>query len=259
MSVLLAGVAKSKFLARWLEEAERIWNKVRGEKKEKLTVYERLDYQRLLSTQSSKAKYRVVYLTSATYLAACVVNNAPLDVSTQSGPVKINGIIIDATLYRYDTDNEDEAYYLASVFNSSVLDELIKLVQAKGQFGHRHIHKKPLEFPIPRYDPNNSIHRRLCELGKMATQEAYRVLPDILRELGYDTKLKQREYLEPQEVGRIRSAIREVLSDILREIDNLVVEVLMTSSREETGLSKWLKPKEKWLHVSASEKVYLDE
>jgi len=234
-----------KHLAKWLEEAERIWNEVRGEKKEKLTVYERLDYQRLLSTQSSKAKYRVVYLTSATYLAACVVNNTPLEVSTRSGPVKINGIIIDATLYRYDTDNEDEAYYLASVFNSSVLDELIKPVQAKGEFGPRHIHKKPLEFPIPRYDLSNTIHRRLSELGEKATQKAYEVLPDILRELGYDAKLKQRGYLEPQEVGRVRSAMREALSDILREIDNLVVELLMTSSKEEAGLSKWLKPKEK--------------
>jgi len=198
-----------------------------------------------LSTQSSKAKYRVVYLRSATYLAACVVNNTPLEVSTQSGPVKINGIIIDSTLYRYDTDNEDEAYYLVSVFNSSVLDELIKPVQSKGQFGPRDIHKKPLEFPIPRYDPGNSIHRGLSELGKKATQEAHRVLPDILRDLGYDDELKQRGYLEPQEVGRVRSAMREALSDILRKIDNLVVELLMTSSKEEAGLSKWLKPKEK--------------
>jgi len=234
-----------KHLARWLEEAERIWNEMRGAKKEKLTVYERLNYQRLLSTQSSKAKYRIVYLRSATYLAACVVNNAPLDVSTRSGSVRINGIIIDATLYRYDTDNVDEAYYLASVFNSSVLDELIKPVQSKGEFGPRDIHKKPLEFPIPRYDPGNTIHRRLSELGEKATQKAYEVLPDILRKLGYDVKLKQRGYLEPQEVGRVRSAIREALSDILREIDNLVIELLGVSSKEETGLSRWLKPKEK--------------
>ena len=45
----------------------------------------------------------------------------------------------------------------------------------------------------------------------------------------------------PQEVGRVRSAIREALSDILSEIDRLVIEVLRMSNEEKTGLLKYLK------------------
>lgn len=230
-----------KYLAKWLEEAERIWNKVRGAKKEKLTLYERLDYQRLFTRQSPKAKYRVVYLRSATYLAACIVENKALEIKQGNQSVRLNGMLVDATLYRYDTDNEDEALYLVAIFNSSILDELIKPVQSRGQFGPRDIHKKPLEFPIPKYDPSNELHRKLAELGKRASERARELLPDILRKLGYDAKLRQRGFLMPQEVGRIRTALREALSDILSEIDNLVIELLGMGSKEETGLMKYLK------------------
>ena len=229
-----------KHLAKWLEEAERIWDKVRGAKREKLSLYQRLDYQRLLTTQSSRKKYRVVYLRSATYLAACLIENKALEVKQETRSVKLNGILVDATLYRYDTDNEDEAFYLVAIFNSSILDELIKPVQSRGQFGPRDIHKKPLELPIPRYDPNNDLHRKLAELGKRAAKRAYELLPEILRELGYDTKLKQRGFLMPQEVGRLRSALREELNEILNDIDSLVIELLSTGGKE-SGLEKFLK------------------
>lgn len=228
-----------RYLTKWLEEAERIWNKVRGAKKKKLTLYQRLDYQRLLTTQSSKAKYRVVYLRSATYLAACIVKNEPLEVKYKEGSIKLNGILIDATLYRYDTNNEDEAYYLVAVYNSTVLDELIKPVQSRGQFGPRDIHKKPLEFPIPKYDHNN-IHRRLSELGRKTSQRVYEILPDILRRSGYDAKLKQRGFLMPQEIGRVRSAIREALSEVIDEIDSLVIKLFEIGSRNENGLLRYL-------------------
>ena len=38
--------------------------------------------------------------------------------------VVLNSILIDAMLYRYDADDEGEAYYLAAVLNSRLLDEL---------------------------------------------------------------------------------------------------------------------------------------
>lgn len=228
-----------KHLAKWLEESESIWNKVRGAKKEDL--YSWLDYRRKLTSQSPKAKYRVVYLTSATYLASCIVRNEPMEIDIAKDKLLLNGIIIDATLYHYDTHNEEEAYYLTAIFNSSVLDELIKPLQAKGDFGARHIHKKPLEFPIPKYDPNNDLHRRLAELGKRASERARELLPDILRKLGYDAKLRQQGFLMPQEVGRVRTALREALSDILSEIDKLTIEILEMESKEETGLMKYLK------------------
>ncbi len=231
-----------KHLAKWLEEAEKIWNKVRGAKREKLSLYERINYQRLLTTQSSRARYRVVYLRSATYLAACIVKNEAIDVKTDAGIIKINGVLINDTLYRYDTDREDEAYYLVAVLNSSVLDKLIKPVQSRGQFGPRDIHKKPLEFPIPKYNPNNDIHRRLSELGKKATRKVYELLPNILRKFGYDVKLRQRGFLMPQEVGRVRGVVRSEIQDLINEIDSLVKTLLaVESSKGTSGLLKYLR------------------
>jgi hypothetical protein len=218
-------------LAKWLEEAEKMWSEVRGEKEEKMTIYERLDYQRGLSAQNPRAKYRVVYLTSGTNLAATVVDVEEVLKENQL----INGVIIESTLYHYDTDNTEEAYYIAAILNSSVLDELIKPMQARGKFGARHIHKKPLEFPIPRYKPDDEVHRRLAELGKKASEIAENILPKFLNKRSYDRRLREKGVLTPQEVGTIRRDIRNHLRDIIQQIDDLVIELFKTSVTKNTG------------------------
>jgi hypothetical protein len=213
-------------LAQWLEEAEKIWSEVRGEKEERMTVYDWLDYQHKLSVQNPRAKYRVVYLGSGTNLAAAVVDVENVLKENQL----INGVVIESTLYHYDTDNAEEAYYLAAILNSSVLDELIKPMQSKGEFGERDIHKKPLEFPIPRYNPSNEVHRKLAELGKKASEAAQHILPQLLSRRGYDERLKERSVLMPQEVATLRRDISERLKDIIKQIDDLVIELLKTGS-----------------------------
>jgi len=220
---LKAGYTK---LAKWLEEAEKMWSEIRGKKEEKMTIYERLDFQQGLSQQNPKAKYRIVYLRSGTNLAAAVIDVENVLKENQL----INGVVIESTLYRYDTDNAEEAYYIAAILNSSVLDELIKPMQSKGEFGERDIHKKPLEFPIPRYDPSNEVHRRLAELGKKASEIAQRILPQLLSLRGYDKRLKERGVLMPQEVATLRRDIRERLKDIIKQIDDLVIELFKTGS-----------------------------
>ncbi len=228
-------------LAEWLRKAEEVWGKVRGEKEEKMDIYERIDYQGGLTGQNPRKKYKVVYLRSGTHLASSVVVNEPIN----AGGYVLNGVVIESTLYRFETDNREEALYLAAVLNSSVLDDLIKPLQSRGAFGERDIHKKPLEFPIPKYDPSNALHRKLAELGEDATRRASSQLPSILASLKYDAKLEQQGFLTPQEVGRLRGALREALSDIIREIDSLTVELLKTgAAREkgkEAGLLKFLK------------------
>jgi hypothetical protein len=213
-------------LAQWLEEAEKVWNEARGEKEKKMTIYERLDYQRGLSMQNPRARYRVVYLRSGTNLAATVINAEDVLKEDQL----INGVVIESTLYHYDTDNAEEAYYLVAVLNSTILDELIKPMQSRGEFGARDIHKKPLEFPIPGYDSGNEVHRRLAELGKKASEIAQSKLPQLLSARGYDKKLKERGALMPQEVATLRRDVREMLDDITKQIDDLVIELLQTRS-----------------------------
>jgi len=150
-------------------------------------------------------------------------------VKTQTGDVELElrDTIIDNTLYVAHVDSLEEADYLAAVLNSSVLDREVKRFQTKGEFGARDFHKKPLEFPIPKYNSESNIHKQLAEFGKTARERVCgRVLKEVLHELGYDERLAERGYLTMQEVGRLRATIRERLRDILIGIDNLVAELL---------------------------------
>jgi len=233
-------------LARYLEEVEGAWARVRTERQKDTSVYEWLNYQNKLTKQNPNLKYKVVYLTSGTNLAATVVVNEPYPVKVGSSEVKINGVIIGHTLYIFQTNNEDEAHYLTAILNSNILNDLITPMQARGGFGERHIVKKPLEFPIPKYDPNNPIHRRLSELGREAKEVVCRELNSVLQELGYSSVVdgyynymygysssgEQARPLTPNQVGRLRDHIREnVIRDILAEIDQLVTQLLSASNR----------------------------
>lgn len=223
--VITREVAESRgysYLAKWLKEAEKVWNEARGEKRERASLYEWLDWQRKLSNQNPSAKFKVVYLRSGTYLAAAVVD---VEKVLKENPI-LNGVIAGHTLHYYDTNNVKEAFYLVSVLNSGIIDVLIKPMQSKGEFGERDICKKPLEYPIPKYRPENPVHNALSELGRKVSEIAQRALPQILREYGYDKRLEERGILLPQEVATVRRRLREELGGLLEEIDALVVELL---------------------------------
>jgi len=74
-----------------------------------------LNYANKLTQQDPRVKYRVIYNTSGTYLASAVVENKKLHIETNGTKIRLNGIIIDCTLYGYETNNEDEAYYLSAI------------------------------------------------------------------------------------------------------------------------------------------------
>jgi len=237
-------------LARYLEEVEREWARVRTERQRGTSVYEWLNYQNKLTKQNPNLKYKVVYLTSGTNLAATVVVDEPYEIEAKGGRVRVNGVVIGHTLNLFQTNNVDEAHYLTAILNSNILNDLIKPMQARGSFGERHIVKKPLEFPIPRYESNNPVHRRLSELGKEAREAVCRELDRAFKELGYLNVVNYYSYmygfssggqvrpLAPNQVGRLRDYIREnVVRDILAEIDQLVIQLLPESSRRGTLLS----------------------
>jgi len=235
------------YLAKYLEEVEKEWR--RSKSSQRMTIYERLDYDRGLSRQNPSLKYKVVYLTSGTNLATTVVVDEPYEIEARGGRVRVNGIVVGHTLYLFQTNNVDEAHYLTAILNSNILNDLIKPMQARGSFGERHIVKKPLEFPIPRYESNNPVHRRLSELGREAREVVCRELDRMLKELGYwNTVNNYYSYmygfssggrpLAPNQVGRLRDYIREnVVRDILAEIDQLVAQLLSASSHRGTLLS----------------------
>jgi hypothetical protein len=87
----------------------------------------------------------------------------------------------DHTTYYYNTDIEEEAHYLCVIHNSRTIDNMIKPIQARGTFGGlRHIHKIPLSYPIPKYDPDIRYHRELAEDVRICDRKvAKNILPGL--------------------------------------------------------------------------------
>ena len=197
-------------LANWLEKAQSEWQERRGEKAERMNVQEWLDYRRKLSSQK-RAQYKVLYPTSATYLCACVVVDKPISFEVEGQTVKAQEFVVDYVTYFCDTDDKEEAYYLAAVLNSPVVDELLKPMQSRGLWGPRHICKKVLEIPIPQYSLSDENHQALSQLGEQCAQKVEQLLP---------------QHAKSRSIGHTRRLIKAQLEEELTQIDNLVKQIL---------------------------------
>jgi hypothetical protein len=146
-------------------------------------------------------------------MCACVVENRSIEFEIGGQTLEARGIVADYVTYYYETDAEDEAHYLTAVLNAPIIDQKLKPMQARGQWGPRHICKKVLELPIPQFDPQDVVHRRLAELGKECSEK----VADWL-EAGGPGKIRS--------IGRLRSMVREMLAEELGEINKLVSPLL---------------------------------
>jgi len=196
-------------LANWLEKAQAEWQERRGEKAKSMNVYEWLDYRRKLSSQKG-AKYKVLYPTSATHLCACVVEDKPITLEVEGQEVETRGFLADIEEFYYDTDNREEAYYLAALLNSPLVDELLKPMQSRGLWGPRHIHKKVLEIPIPQYNSSDENHQALSQLSEQCTHKVEQLLPQLAKS---------------RSIGHTRRVIRSQLKQELEQIDALVKRI----------------------------------
>jgi len=208
----------------WLIKCEREWEKRRTTKAEKKDVYEWLDYRKKLSKQNPNSKFYVIYPASGTNLVSCVIDifSENLFVELNGITIPLNGLIVDHTNYYFETNNYEESHYLSSIYNSNIINELVKPMQARGLFGPRHFHKKPLEFPIPKFNHENKDHIELSKLGKKATNIVNKALPHIMGKY-------QVEVLMPQQVARIRSEMKLILSDVIDEIDENTTQILSSN------------------------------
>jgi hypothetical protein len=213
--------AKSGFpgLAASLSDVEMIWETKRGGKAKKMDVYESLDYSQKFTKQKPRAKFKVVYNAAGTNLAASVIRQTAKEAKTlevDGQKLELQGVVAEHKVCRYETESEEEAYYLVSVLNSRLLDRLLKPLQSKGQWGERDIEKKPLEFPIPRYDPKSKVHERLSELGRECSLAVEKVVPTLVKKY---TSLR-----------KVRGEVRNAIDDKLKEIDDLVAKLLSKNS-----------------------------
>jgi hypothetical protein len=186
---------------RWMEEAERIWKRNRERKASSVSLHEWLDYQSKLTAQRPRDEHVVLYNKSGTNVSAVSLRKSGFALP----------LVIDFTVYSGTVASSEEADYLASVLNSSVSNEAIKPFQAMGLLGERDIHKKLMDLPIPRFNPENNRHVALVHLGRQSRQKA----SEVLKTSGSPTSL-----------ARLRGQIRLQLKNELAEIDRIVRKLL---------------------------------
>jgi|HubBroStandDraft_5_1064220.scaffolds.fasta_scaffold03652_5 hypothetical protein len=188
---------------KWMREGERIWKEKREAKADKQDLYERLDYQKELSSQELGHRYLVLFNKSGTNVSA-----ASFDRHTHKIP-----FLVDYTLYWASFSNQQEADYVAAVLNSSVVNAAIKPFQSTGLLGERDVTKKLLELPIPTFDHNNATHVTIAELGLQAREQAV-------------VALRSGNLPAATSLARQRAFIRTHLESTLNEIDKRVTKLL---------------------------------
>jgi hypothetical protein len=171
-------------LVDWWSRAEGFWNKLR--RNDKMTLIERIDYQKSISQQFPVPCHRLVYAKSGMYLAAAVVTEP---------------VIIEQTLYWAAATDLQEARYLEAIVNSDVMTQMLRPMQARGEHNPRHYAKDLWQVPVPVFDPMNEAHVRLSNLAEAAETIAAKVaLPakkrfEVLRRM-------VREAIAAEDVGK---------------------------------------------------------
>ena len=185
--------------SKWFIKAENFWNIYRTEKSRKMTLYDRLNYQRGLTGQN-------LNIASAKDANATIVKRADLDLK----------FIVESKTYVYYTNDIAEAYYLTAILNSSITNVAMKDYQSRGLFGARDVHKKILDIYFPKYDDAIDTHQQLSKLGYQAHTKANAYLADN----------QPKQALTAHYLGQLRLEIKKHLSIELNEIDKLVMTII---------------------------------
>ena len=164
-----------------------------------MNVLDRINYRNDLTSQPVRGGYLVLYTTSGSNPCACVIEND-------------ERFVVDTKTYYALFESFEEALYVASFINSSILSQRIKNLQSQGLFGARDIHKLIVQQPIPKYDPENELHRKIVEVAKEAIEKA--------------NKKVVKEYLKDVHSNRIRTEGRNILEFELYRIDYLIAKIL---------------------------------
>jgi hypothetical protein len=209
-------------LANWEEKVEEKWRDARGDKKDKLTALQRLDFQRTLTNQSFSKDFVVVYNAGGKHLTSAVIRKK------QQG----THILIDHKFYYYETDALDEAYYLCAVLNSPWLSGLVNEIQTQGNFGERDIHTRPLEYYFDAYNSNLREHRDLVVLAKESEKLVTRLInsqanPGRPNREGQNGALSQYK-----STAQKRKFAREVLESNINKIDKICRDLFSPRSEK---------------------------
>ena len=214
--------AGSQDAARWMAAVEKEWGTRRDEKSEEVDIYSYLDWGSKLSNHDSQSPHYVAYNTSGSFIAATVIDrDAVLSRKIDGHTMRFAGFLLDITAVYRPCRDRAEAAYLASLLNSTVLARLVLPFQATGLWGARHIHQKPFEIGIPKFNKKDPSHQRMVDLEAKCRPEAMAILDDVVEARGGET-----DVLSPQVIGRLRAQIRERLATEFEEIDKFACKIL---------------------------------
>jgi methylase of polypeptide subunit release factors len=201
--------ARSKFgLASWLQKAEETWAMGRGEKANQMSIYERLDRYRGITSQNPSSKYTVLYPDVNRLMLAAVV---------PAGKAGAPRFAAESGTYYSYTPDPAEARYICALLNSTILDDRLAPLRRRGQGGQPHVHKKVFDVAsIPKFDPSSPLHVSLSSLAEQCSERVSQFLLE---------NPPPPRTTSPQ-IGRLRSQIRSLLSSELAQIDELVKQIL---------------------------------
>jgi len=167
---------------------------------------DQLEYLRASANDGNSI--RVAYTTSGEPTAAIV---------------EARGTIVESTAYQTVCHSKEEAYYLIAIINSNELAKRAKpLCPTNWAKEIRHFHKHGWKLPIPRYEPSDQLHVRLCELGATAEQECHALIgqSDIMSKPAGDAQSRAARHLLRHEwqpnsakAQDIEVVVSELLSD----------------------------------------------
>lgn len=105
------------------------------------------------------SKYKIVWKQMGTKIAAVVLSNMKTNFGMKS-------IVSTHTTALFATVNRKEAHYLCAILNSEIVNNFIKSFSAAGRgFGTPSVMEN---IAIPKFKPNNRIHKKLAELSEKA-------------------------------------------------------------------------------------------
>jgi hypothetical protein len=214
-------------VSEWFEKAQRFWEERRKPRSAKRfpRLIDRLDYNGLLTHQNPRKRYVVLYNATGSNVVSCVIDRKSLPNLAGYPP---SGFIADVKTWFYESDSEYEVYYLSAIFNSDLINKLIKPLQPKGLYGPRAVHRRPLLFPIPKFEEDNELHIELAKVGKMCHERVRDMLLD--------------ENLNKKEVSEIKRYIRRNLSNEIKHINTLVSKLLEKQAmKPRKVIDQWVK------------------
>jgi hypothetical protein len=148
-------------LADWLAATGALWAGHAAQDRAgapKMTLWQRLDFQRNMSRQFPVPPLRVVYAASGTLMAACTLSDPRA--------------VVEHKAYWAPARDAEEARYLSALLNADSLRDRIAAMQSKGQGGARDFDNLFWELPIPEFSRRDDRHRALAALAERAERVA---------------------------------------------------------------------------------------